>query len=1482
MPDYTQFAHRIHTVRSAWKRTAALQGLAIVLMESIGIFVLFVVFNYFYGTHTGLRMAGALAALGAVIYLFARHVAGPLFRKISDEQIALFIEEHNNEFEGSLLSAAEFGSGHRSGDAQEKVIEAIIAAAVSRAEKSNLLSIIDLRRLKKYGLAAVVLLVGYVGLNVLYPESLGRLAIRSLKLQPVQEAPPTPMQEIRERPITFELSEESPRLPEGSELQLEALLSRSPDSEVALHFRPLAESEDETAWRKLAMEPIDKFHGYRGVLADLNESFQYFVSAENYRSKTCEAEIYERLIIEGFEVSLQFPESYGLPQIKEVQSNGDVSGLEKSMATVRAMCNRPLVSGTITWDDGAKTKMQLVGKQGIAASASFTFRLLRSASYRIELDDIDGQTIAPDEDMFVVAKQDKAPTLEIVSPTAPAFITPIAEVAISALARDDFGLAKAELVFMYGSEEWNEARTPVSLPTPSSPPDGSEHEIPINVTLQLEDLTPRLLPGQAILYHLEIADKKGWKVVGKSNSVGIVDYESWTKIEVGGYEMETEPSNIPPFLPFFEVAWELHNQLDTLPAAQFKQQASEIHQSMLDEETGEMFAFAEPSGDYSPAENAAIRRLMPRIATGHQSLQKPNTETTIREWRIALLDLQTLGLLGDPMQGLDAPPVAATQKEQDMLKRQFEAFLAQATDMREMPPPGEGQKEESKMRRAAEQAEMLSEQQEALLEEAEAMAKESEQSEGEQQASSGQQESEQGEQTGEETTDSVEQGEQTSGEQTGERAAGEQSGEQTTEEGEQTIGDQASGEQTTGEQSGEQTGQQSGEQTAGEQGAQPNEQQSGEQTAQSGNPADPSAAERSGASDLQSAQSTNPQAQSLANKQNELAKDIKDMAGELESLGQQNTQADSAAQQLKDVAKFMAQAAQKFRHGDTKSGIQDAARASTQLQAVSDDLQGTDQTQIAEALANLINKTAQLGARQTELREQTESLSASATQQDREFLRKVFKQMKLKAEMQAVKGELEKIGTQAGENLAADTAKKINDAVRTLERKRIDQKMSDAIVDLKDQDARSAAKAQKKAAAGLEKVASDLRAASDTLAADFDSELSRALAEASRVEEALDRLSGKRQAKAGQQDERGKQAGEQTAEAGKPGEQTAEGGEEQGGEQSGEQTAGEQAGGEQTAEGGEQGEKPSEQGGKQTGGEQTAEGGEQQGEQTAEGGEQGGKPGEQTTEGGEQTGDEQAGEQTAGGEQTAEGGEQTGGEQTAEGGEEQGGEQTGGEQAGEQTAGGEQTAEGGEQTGGEQTAEGGEEQGNEQTGGEQGSEQTAGEQTAEAGNQGGEQTTSQQQSSDQTTGNQGTENTGEQAPTDPSDAERSGASDPQPSPATPALSRSARRQLAKDAAFEAQLLSQHLEHRQFADAQDREQLNQIAQDATGLGGKLETDEATRERLRQIVQSVKDRLEAERQSRIKAKRLFSAQREECPPQYRDLVNKYYESLSQTRK
>ena len=43
--------------------------------------------------------------------------------------------------------------------------------------------------------------------------------------------------------------------------------------------------------------------------------------------------------------------------------------------------------------------------------------------------------------------------------------------------------------------------------------------------------------------------------------------------------------------------------------------------------------------------------------------------------------------------------------------------------------------------------------------------------------------------------------------------------------------------------------------------------------------------------------------------------------------------------------------------------------------------------------------------------------------------------------------------------------------------------------------------------------------------------------------------------------------------------------------------------------------------------------------------------------------------------------------------------------------------------------------------------------------------------------------------------------------------------------------------------------------------------------------VHDKLEADFEVAVSAKALFQAQREECPPQYRPLVNRYFEALSE---
>ncbi len=68
-------------------------------------------------------------------------------------------------------------------------------------------------------------------------------------------------------------------------------------------------------------------------------------------------------------------------------------------------------------------------------------------------------------------------------------------------------------------------------------------------------------------------------------------------------------------------------------------------------------------------------------------------------------------------------------------------------------------------------------------------------------------------------------------------------------------------------------------------------------------------------------------------------------------------------------------------------------------------------------------------------------------------------------------------------------------------------------------------------------------------------------------------------------------------------------------------------------------------------------------------------------------------------------------------------------------------------------------------------------------------------------------------------------------------------------------------------------------DKAELEKKLAVDPKFLQDVTGIVGRIDDKIEAEIEAKSAAGKLFSSQREECPPNYRQFVNKYFEALSQ---
>ncbi|MFW6161319.1 MAG: hypothetical protein ACODAJ_01035 [Planctomycetota bacterium] len=645
MADYATVASKLALVRRAWKRTAALSGLAIVALEAVGLLTVAVLIDVLYRPLPAVRVA-LFAVVVAVVFVMAmRHVLGPLRRAIPDEQVALYVEEHSPSFEGALVAAAEFREGHWLSDQQAMLVDAIIREAAQRAEQIDLRTVLDFSRLRKYGVAAMVVVAAYVGAGVLFPRSVGKHAARVLRPWQETEEDRAFVERVRRErlPITFMLSQGDASILRGSPFELEVELSRESSYPVLLHFRAAAPG-GKSRWRTLPMKGIEKLNGYRAQLADVNEDMEYYVSTAKFESSPHTITVYDPLVLEGVEVTTRYPSYLKLPDRVEVQSGGDATAPIGAAVTVRVLTNRPLEGGSLTWDNGATVPLEPVADKPRSAAASFTVETDRSFTFTVR--GVMGQEAASAGPSFVRAIEDAPPTLELRHPTDALFIHPLGEVTFLADAADDFGIDKVELVTLRGLEEKpDETRLPFDLTRLEQArytPGGS---VRASLHFRLEDVTPRLKPEESVAWYIECSDRKGQKAISDIYLITVKHFETWATWEsLPAEELLAAGQDLEPF---FKAAWHLHTQRQQLNEADFRRQCHELADSMIDPETNTLYTFAFTE---NPDKTEAMHKANALIEKGHKALGEADTQTTVDAWRVALALIATFDLAPDQPQ----------------------------------------------------------------------------------------------------------------------------------------------------------------------------------------------------------------------------------------------------------------------------------------------------------------------------------------------------------------------------------------------------------------------------------------------------------------------------------------------------------------------------------------------------------------------------------------------------------------------------------------------------------------------------------------------------------------------------------------------------------------------------------------------------------------------------------------------------------------
>jgi hypothetical protein len=466
----------IRAARRRWRLRVLLHGLAWVAVGGLATVLIAA-----WGVDHFRFAAPALTAFrvlvwGTIAGLFAWRVLRPLARRVTDEQVALYLEEHESSLDGAVLGAMAGGKAE-SENISPALMDRIVARAVER-----LASVAGGRRIERptlqrsSGVLAAVAVVG-LGAWLLGPG-------------PVRTGLPfvvSPFRGAAGSPYAIDVLPGDSTAARGADVRIRALLRNFTAEEVTLVLRARGARD----WERVTMQPGGDGDGPEYLLFDLRDTTEYFVTAGGVRSAVYRLAVVDLPYVETISLLYRFPAYTGLEAVRE-ENGGDIAALVGTRVEVQVVPTIATPGGALLV--GVDTVPLVPGE----ALLTGEIEVRESGSYRVLLAVPDGRLVPASPEYFIDALADQPPAIRISKPGRDVTVTSVDELFAEVSAEDDFGLRRVELVYAVngGAEVTRELYGGRGL----------RKEVTAGHTLYLEELS--LVPGDVIAYYARAADAR--------------------------------------------------------------------------------------------------------------------------------------------------------------------------------------------------------------------------------------------------------------------------------------------------------------------------------------------------------------------------------------------------------------------------------------------------------------------------------------------------------------------------------------------------------------------------------------------------------------------------------------------------------------------------------------------------------------------------------------------------------------------------------------------------------------------------------------------------------------------------------------------------------------------------------------------------------------------------------------------------------------
>ena len=341
-PAESDLLATIHQVRRRWRLKLALRGVVLVAALAVAAVVAaaFGLESWRFSPRAILtfRVILSIALAGLLGFLFVR----PLMRRVSDAQVALYLEEHEPSLQAEIISAVEAEAASRaSGAPPSALVNRLVESAIAKVRALE-----DGRRVERapirgyvgaFAAVAVVALTLFTFGPAFLRHALSALLVVSRSVEAAV-------------PYRIDVTPGNVTVPRGADQTISASLSGFDAEQASLMVRKSPDGPFER------MPLVRAENKYEGMLFDLAAPMDYYVEAGGVRSSTYTLKVVDLPYVQRLELEYHFPAYTGLAP-RKIEDGGDIAVLTGTEIKVRVVPTMTAKGGQLVLHDKAMSAL---------------------------------------------------------------------------------------------------------------------------------------------------------------------------------------------------------------------------------------------------------------------------------------------------------------------------------------------------------------------------------------------------------------------------------------------------------------------------------------------------------------------------------------------------------------------------------------------------------------------------------------------------------------------------------------------------------------------------------------------------------------------------------------------------------------------------------------------------------------------------------------------------------------------------------------------------------------------------------------------------------------------------------------------------------------------------------------------------------------------------------------------------------------------